>query len=221
MKTLALTSLLAALGLGLAGGAGGSGKVDFPPALARFVKPSVTSLVAAHPLAMNSGCASLRSRLRIAGRRGQSVVEATGLLARRPRNVGGIPYWRMRLTQVHTLSGRSLTSRLSGWIQATPYPAAEASDAPGLWARDGHLVAIVTPSRVARSKLGPLLSTAPIVGTKVILSAASCWTDDSPPATRFTGRLSEIPGSNAYALTKRAGGFAALPLRLFLRLLHS
>jgi hypothetical protein len=127
----------------------------------------------------------------------------------------------MRLTNVHTLSGRRLAPSFSGWIQATPYPAPSASDAPGLWAPDGHLVAIVTPSRVARTKPGPLLSTAPLVGAKVILSAASCWADRSLATTRFTGRLREIPGSDAYARAKQAGGFAALPLRRFLARLPS
>jgi hypothetical protein len=192
-----------------------------PPGISRLGKPTVISLAAAHPLAATSGCVSLRWRLRTAVRRGQSVIEAIGLLTRQPRTVGGTPFWRMRLSHAHTLSGRRLPPSFSGWIQATPYPAASASDAPGLWARDGRLVAIVTPSRVARTKLGPLLSTAPRVGTKVILSAASCWADKSLSAARFTGPLREIPGSNAYALAKRAGGFGAFPLRRFLRLLHS
>ena len=149
------------------------------------------------------------------------MIEAIGLLAGHPRRVGGTPFWRMRLSHVRTFGGRRLARSFLGWIRATPYPAASASDAPGLWARDGHLVAIVTPSRVARTKLGPLLSTAPLVGAKAILSAASCWADKSLPTSRFSGRLREIPGSNAYALAKRAGGFRALPLRRFLRLLHS
>jgi hypothetical protein len=81
------------------------------------------------------------------------------------------------------------------------------------------LVAIVTPSRVARTKPGPLLSTAPLVDAEVILNAASCWADRSLPTTRFSGRLREIPGSDAYARAQQAGGFAALPLQRFLALL--
>jgi hypothetical protein len=217
MKSFALAVLLAMLGLALAGCAGGG----------RHSQPGAASLQAgrflavAHPLVAASGCVSLRLRLRTAAGRGQSVVEAIGRLAGHPRRVGGTPFWPMRLTQVRTLRGKSLARGFFGWIQATPYPAASASDAPGLWARDGHLVAIVTPNRVARTKLGPLLSTAPLVGAKVILSSASCWADNSLPTTRFTGRLREIPGSNAYALAKRAGGFGAMPLRRFLRLLNS
>ena len=218
MKRLALAVLLAALGLALVACAGG-GRKHSPPAAASLKTGHF--LAAAHPLAATSGCAALRWRLRTAAGRGQSVVEAVGLLARHPRRVGGTPLWRMRLTRVRTLSGRRLARSFGGWIQATPYPAASAADAPGLWARDGHLVAIVTPSRVARTKLGPRLSAAPLVGAKVILSAASCGADKSLSTTRFTRRLREIPGSNAYALAKRAGGFGAFPLRRFLRLLRS
>jgi hypothetical protein len=219
MKRLALAALLAALGLALAGCAGGGGK----PSLTGMASMKAGRFVATtvHRLTATSGCVSVRWRLRTAAGRGQSVVEAVGLLAPHPRRVGGTPFWRMRLTHVRTLSGKSWARSFPGWIQATSYPAASAADAPGLWARDGHLVAIVTPRRVARTRLGPLLSTAPLVGTRVILSAASCWADKSLPTTRFTGRLREIPGSNAYALAKRAGGFGALPLRRFLRLLHS
>jgi hypothetical protein len=177
--------------------------------------------VAVPPLEATSGCASLRWRLRTAARRGQSVVEGVGLLARQPRPVGGTPFWQMRLTHVRTLSGRRLAPSFSGWILATPYPAPTAADVPGLWAPDGHLVAIVTPSRVARTRLGPLLSTAPLVGHEVILSAASCWADTSLPTTRFTGPLREIPGSDAYARAKQAGGFRGFPLPRLLRLLHS
>jgi len=60
---------------------------------------------------------------------------------------------------------------------------------------------------VARTKLGPLLSTAPLVGDKVILSAASRSADKSLRTTRFTGPLREIPGSDAYARAKQAGAF--------------
>jgi len=218
MKRLALAVLLAALGLSLAACAGSSAKHS--PTAAASMK-ATRYIAAGHQLAATSGCASLRWRLRTAAGRGQSVVEAIGLLARHPRRVEGTPFWPMRLTHVRTLSGTSLARSFPGWIQATPYPAASAADAPGLWARDGHLVAIVTPSRVARTKLGPLLSTAPLVGAAVILSAASCWADKSLPTTRFTGPLREIPGSNAYALAKGAGGFGAYPFRRFLRLLHS
>ncbi len=214
MKKVALGALLATLGLALAACAGCSGKHS-------STGGTSTETGAGHPLAVTSGCVSLRSRLRTAPGQRQSVVEGLGLLTGHRRTVGGTPFWRMRLTHAVTLSGKRLARSFSGWIQATPYPAASAADAPGLWARDGHLVAIVTPSRVARTKLGPLLSTAPLVGAKVILSPASCWADASLATTRFTGRLRQIPGSNAYALAKRAGGFGAYPFRRLLGLLHS
>lgn len=166
-----------------------------------------------------SGCASLRSRLQSVTSNGQSVVEAVGILAAHPHTVGQSLYWEMRLTHVQTLSGKTRPS-FSGWIQTSPNPAPDAADAPGLWAPNGQLVAIVTPSRVARSPLGPLLSTAPIIGTNVILSSAQCWADTSLTTSEFNGPLSEIPGSNGYALAQQAGGFGAYPLHLFVSLVH-
>jgi hypothetical protein len=206
MKTLALAVLLATLGLTITGCAGGG--TDSRSAAAMRAK----RLVAADQLAATSGCVSLGWRLRTAAGRGQSIVEAIGLLAQTPRTVGGTPFWQMRLTQLRTLIGPRLSHSLTGWVQATPYPSPTASDAPGLWAPDGHLVAIVTPRWLARTRLGPLLRTAPLVGSDVILSAASCWADESLPTMKFTGRLREIPGSNAYALAQ-ASGFGAYPLR--------
>lgn len=217
MKRLTATVLIGALGLSLAACAHGGRELS--PAVSPSMKAS-RDVAAKQPRAEASGCVSLRWRLRTASRRGQSVVEAIGLLASHPRTVGGIPFWQMRLSRVHTLSGRRLPARFTGWIQATAYPAPEASDAPGLWARDGHLIAIVTPTQVARSRLGPILSTAPVVGTNLILSAASCWADPSLCATRFSGQLREVPRSNAYALAQEAGGFRAYPLHRLHLLFH-
>jgi hypothetical protein len=82
------------------------------------------------------------------------------------------------------------------------------------------MAAVRTPSRIpARSKYS--LRRSHIVDARVILSAASCWADASLKTAKFTGSLHEIPGSNAYTLAQRAGGFSALPLYRFLRLLHA
>lgn len=184
-------------------------------------KGSLNTVVTEPASPSASGCAALRDRLSAAAGLGQSVIKAVGLLDHHPRLIDGTPYWRMDLTDVSTLSGKSLAERFFGWIQATPNPAPDAADAPGLWARDGHLIAIVTPSRVARTQLGPLLSTAPLVGDKVILSTAACWVDDSLTTTDFNGPLNEVPGSNAYTLAEQSGGFGAISLTQILQLLHS
>jgi hypothetical protein len=147
------------------------------------------------------------------------VVDAIGALTSGAETSDLTPYREMRLRRVRTLSGRTLPATFAGWIQTSPYPAPSAPDAPGLWALDGHLVAIVTPRRVAHTTLGPLLSIAPLVHHEVILSAAACWSDVSLPTNAFKGRLREIPGSNAYALAEQAGGFREYPFRQFLRLL--
>ena len=78
---------------------------------------------------------------------------------------------------------------------------------------DGHLVAIVTPSHLAKTTVGPVLSIAPVVRDNVILSPAACWTDSLRTTIAFNGQLREVPGSNTYALVQQADGFHAHPLR--------
>jgi hypothetical protein len=169
----------------------------------------------------SSGCVPLRSRLQATTRSGQSVVEAVGALTGQSKTQQLTIYHEMRLRTVRTLSGKTLPRNLSGWIQTSPQPAAFAADAPGLWAPDGHLIAILTPARLAHTPVGPLLSIAPLVHGNVILNSAACWADPSLPTSAFTGRLQEVPGSNAYTLAQRAGGFHAYPLSQLLRLLPS
>jgi hypothetical protein len=169
----------------------------------------------------SSGCVPLRSRLQATTRNGQSVVEAVGALTGQTKAQELTIYREMRLTRVRTLSGKTLPANLSGWLQTSPHPAAFAADAPGLWALDGGLIAILTPERLAHTPVGPLLSIAPLVHGDVTLSSAACWADPSLPTSAFTGPLHEVPGSNAYTLAQRAGGFYAYPLSQLLRLLHS
>jgi hypothetical protein len=167
---------------------------------------------------VGSGCGPLRQLLATAASRGQSIIEGYGHLTGRSVTEDRSPYHQMRVTDVRTVSGPLVPTTVLGWIRTTPYPAAT-GDIPGLWAPDGHLVAIVTPAHVANTTLGPLLSTAPVVGDNVVLSMAGCWTDTSLNTTPFTGPLQEVPGSNAYNLAKQFGGLHAYPLADLIRLI--
>jgi hypothetical protein len=167
-----------------------------------------------------SGCGSLIERLRSITSNGQSAIAAHGVLTGRSKTIDLTRYVEMRLTQVQTLRGKKLPDTLSGWLESSPEPASSAADAPGLWGQTGGLVSIVTPHRIARTPVGPVLSIAPLIKGDVILNAAGCWADPSLKSSVFHGSLREVPGSNAYSLAERAGGFRAYSLSRFSRLLR-
>jgi hypothetical protein len=166
-----------------------------------------------------SGCGPLPTRLAGATSDGQSVVEAFGALTGRVQTIGPTPYHQMRLTKARTLAGTAQPPTQLVWIAATPQPPPDAADAPGLWASDGHLIAVVTPAVVAHTQLGPLVSTVPVVGKTAVLSAAGCWADPDLGGAAFAGPLREVPRSGTYRLARQAGGFRAVPLSAILRLL--
>jgi len=160
--------------------------------------------------AATGGCGPLGLRLRSAAGRGQSLVTGYGRLTGHTR----AGYREFELTGLRTLAGPAVPSRLTSWLSAPPGRAAAAADAGGLWAPDGRLVALLTPG----GGPGMIASPAPLVGDRVILSAAGCWSDPALTGSRFTGELAEVPGSDGYRLAEQAGGFTNYPLAELSRL---
>ena len=159
-----------------------------------------------------SGCGPLVPWLKSVSANGQSVVEAYGSLTGQSRLEGASPFMEMHLRAARTLAGPPLRPSLTVWLRATPQRAPSAADTPGLWGLDGHLLAVVTPARVAGTTVGPVATVAPVVRGMVILSSAGCWSDSALEGVPFTGHLAEVPGSGAYSLAAQSGGLHQVPL---------
>jgi hypothetical protein len=161
-----------------------------------------------------SGCDDLLHGLTRSLQAGSSLVEAKGNLTGRTGTDDQTPFVQMRLTQVEVLSGAAVPRSAEGWLQTTPERTSGASDAPGLWAQDGSLIAVYTPAHVAKRTLGPVLRIAPVVENDIIFNAAACWGADAQIDTvPWAGRLKEVPGSGSYNLatgTFRSGSVSAL-----------
>lgn len=164
---------------------------------------------AAGPAQVADGCAviPLAEVIAAAKTSGASVIVADGTLTGRSAR-SELIYHEMALTSVRTLTGPSVAIGSHAWVsgQVGPSGPVPGADAGALWGPHGGLFAIVTPSAV-----GPLLRVAPVVGDQVILSSAGCWDAGTLRTRPFTGRLSEIPGSDSYTRAQ-ASGFHAVRL---------
>jgi hypothetical protein len=125
----------------------------------------------------------LRQAITTAVRQGGSVIvgygTATGTSVAGNQATGGAPaYYAVTLRSVRTLAGPKVASGSTAWIPGSisAGTAGTASSPEGgtLWAPDGQLFAIVTPT-VAGSPRGPVLRSAPVINGQVIFSSYGCW----------------------------------------------
>ncbi|MGW8358415.1 hypothetical protein [Streptomyces wedmorensis] len=134
---------------------------------------------------------------------GGSFVVAKGTLTGRSHAMErtGERMYEMRLSGIRTFFGSSVAEGSLVWIpSATSRSGAIAGQPSGsLWADDGSLMAFLNPTPVVREDLpGPYTRVAPVVGDRLIASAAGCWGPGGLPSEPYTGKLAEIPGSNSY-----------------------
>lgn len=165
------------------------------------------------------GCAPLSFSLRqLAADRG-ALVRARGVLTGVDKRVDEVRYAQMRLIGVTRLAGARVRPRVV-WLRVTQN--AVPAGVPGLWARDGELVAIVTRQE-GRSK--PFTArVAPVVGDRAVLSAAGCMSWDGPgaDATPVGDRtFQEVPGSRSIAIAREYGGFVSVPIADLVRIARS
>lgn len=170
-----------------------------------------------------AACADLplKDHFAEARRSGATVVIAHATLTGRFSD-GPEIFAEASLHSVQVLSGPPVTNGFSTWISGArgrsgPFTG---TDSGALWAPDGRMLAIiwrVPPPDQPTNTIETTIRVAPIVGEELILSTAGCWSARDLPSTPFTGRLSEIPGSDSYARAAERG-FHAVPLSMAISL---
>lgn len=151
--------------------------------------------------AVYGGCADLDLQERIqgwAGKRG-TVVQATVRLTGRTTNTENGTFVELTIDHPSTIAGPAVSIK-SGWVAGGMGPDGRARTTRGtegaLWAPDGASVLVVNPDRLISSDpVQVQLQIAPIVGADVIFSNAGCWGDKGSETAPFSGRLSEVAGS--------------------------
>ncbi|MEU9293811.1 hypothetical protein [Streptomyces sp. NPDC048266] len=141
---------------------------------------------------------------------GGSFVVAKGTLTGRNHTMArtGERMYEMRLSGVRTFFGPSVAEGALVWIPTDTTSAGPIAGQPSgsLWATDGSLMAFLNPTPLAREELpGPFTRIAPVVGDRLISSAAGCWGPGGLPSEPYTGKLAEIPASNSYRRAAVAG----------------
>lgn len=166
-----------------------------------------------------AGCAPLSFGLRRLVSNGQTLAEATGRLTGRTRTIAGLRYAEMNLAELRVLAGASLRTTSPVWLQSAPNPSP--SDVPGLWAMNGRLIAIVTPQKVAQTPIGPVARVAPLLGNRAVLNATGCWDDSTLHGEPLSERpFREVPGTSAYNLAVKFGGFSTVPVTTLVEATH-
>ncbi|MEO3781861.1 hypothetical protein ABGB12_00905 [Actinocorallia sp. B10E7] len=169
-----------------------------------------------------SGCDNrpLKDDFAEARRAGATIVIARATLTGRSSD-GPEIFAEASLDSVQVLAGPPVANGFSAWISGArgrsgPFPG---TDSGALWAPDGRMLAIIwrgsPPDQTTR--IDATMRVAPIVGEELILSTAGCWSARDLPSTPFTGRLSEIPGSDSYTRAAERG-FHAVPLPMAISL---
>jgi hypothetical protein len=164
-----------------------------------------------------ASCAAmpLRQAIAMAVQHGGSVIVGYGTQTGRsvPGNLaqGGAPaYYAVTLRSVRTLAGPAVAPGSTAWVPgAAAGTAASGTGSSGgtassggtvstpeseaLWAPDGELFAIVSPS-TAGSPRGPVLRSAPVINGNVIFSSYGCWDVTGLPATPYGGSSAQVLG---------------------------
>lgn len=165
------------------------------------------------------GCAALTFGLQRLTANSQTLATATGQLTGNVRTVDGMRYTQMRLTKLHAIAGAPLPVTATVWLQSEPNP--DPANVPGLWSPDGKLITVITPQNVTKTLVGPMARVAPILGNRVVLNSAGCWFDTSLHAEPLTGRsFQEVPGTTAYDLAAKFGGFSTVPITILAHAAH-
>lgn len=162
-----------------------------------------------------AGCAvmPLSETLSSARAEGGSVITAHVALTGQYSDPSHTGFAQMRLSDVRTVSGPVIASGTEVWVVSVQHPSPSVgATGSNLWAPDGSIMAVALPQAATQNPRGLTLRMAPLVDGKVIFSSAGCWDSDGLPRTRFTGKLSEVPGSDTYTLTANSSGFWAVPL---------
>ncbi|MFF0484861.1 hypothetical protein [Streptomyces sp. NPDC004435] len=134
---------------------------------------------------------------------GGSFVVAKGTLTGRDHTMErtGERMYEMRLSGIRTFFGPAVAEGALVWIPSATTRAGGIMGQPAgsLWATDGSLMAFLNPDPGAREELPrPFARIAPVIGDRLVTSAAGCWAPGGLASEPYTAELAEIPGSDSY-----------------------
>lgn len=157
------------------------------------------------PIDQAQGCSSESAKDKLTGWAGDSggVVRAKVELSGKQLVLDDhgltLVYSELQVTNPILIAGKN-PSTTTGWI-----PGGKGADGKyvplrgpdgSLWGRDGSAVLVINPFDTLQGNLDKIaVHITPVVGDKVVLSNAGCWGFDELASVPFSGRLSEVPGS--------------------------
>lgn len=170
-----------------------------------------------------AGCASLPTKEALPSRAGPhgGVVRAHVQLTGRQTTINDhgavLVYSELNIGDPSLVAGHD-PHVLTGWVRGgktahgTPQLAREPDGT--LWGPDGAAVLVINPAKTLLDNSNKVeLDVAPVVGDNIITSNAGCWAFSDLPSKPFSGRLSEVPGSETTDSVR--GSMSASPYSYF------